>query len=63
VRGDTVDVVLEGRDGEVVLRDHVVGRERRLAVMGGYLVAGSDFRAKLLESLGRSPGEGMTPLM
>lgn len=60
VRGDTLDVVLRATTGEVLLSDRVVGPERRLAVLGGYLANGSDFRAKLVASLGRPDGKTPT---
>jgi hypothetical protein len=51
IRGDSLHVALEAVDGEILLEDRPVGPERRLAVLGGYLAAGSDFREKLVRSL------------
>jgi len=51
IRGDSLHVALESLDGEVLLEDRPVGPERRMAVLGGYLARGSDFREKLVRSL------------
>jgi hypothetical protein len=51
IRGDTLHVAFVALDGEVLLEDRPVGPERRMAVLGGYLAPGSDFREKLIRSL------------
>jgi hypothetical protein len=51
IRGDSLHVAFEALDGEILLEDRPVGPERRLAVLGGYLARGSDFRDKLVRSL------------
>lgn len=51
VRGDTLHSGYRSASGELLLRQTDVGRERRLAVLGSYLVQGSSFREGLLGSL------------
>lgn len=51
IRGDTLHVAFVGLDGEVLVEDRPVGPERRMAVLGGYLAKGSDFREELIRSL------------
>lgn len=51
IRGDTLHVAFVGLDGEVLVEDRPVGPERRMAVLGGYLAQGSDFREDLIRSL------------
>lgn len=51
IRGDTLHVALVALDGEVLVEDRPVGPERRMAVLGGYLAPGSDFREDLIRSL------------
>ncbi len=51
LRGDTLHVALVAGDGEVLVEDRPVGPERRMAVLGGYLSEGSDFREDLIRSL------------
>jgi hypothetical protein len=51
ISGDTLDVAFQALDGEVLIRSTPVGPERRLAVLGGYLARGSDFREDLVRSL------------
>lgn len=51
IRGDTLHVAFVALDGEVLVEDRPVGPERRMAVLGGYLGEGSDFREKLIRSL------------
>lgn len=51
ISGDTLDVAFQALDGEVLVRSRPVGPERRLAVLGGYLAPGSDFREELVRSL------------
>ncbi|MFO7894821.1 MAG: hypothetical protein R6U63_13885 [Longimicrobiales bacterium] len=51
VRGDTLHSGYRSASGEMLLRQTDVGRERRLAVLGSYLVKGSSFREGLLGSL------------
>lgn len=51
VRGDTLHSGYRAASGELLLRLTDVGRERRLAVLGSYLVEGSSFRKGLLDSL------------
>lgn len=51
IRGDTLHVAFVALDGEVLVEDWPVGPERRMAVLGGYLAEGSDFREKLIRSL------------
>lgn len=51
VRGDTLHSGYRAADGEWLLQQTDVGPERRLAVLGSYLVRGSSFREGLLDSL------------
>lgn len=51
IRGDTLRSVYRGANGEVLMDETQVGPERRLAVLGSYLVKKSDFRKGLIESL------------
>lgn len=51
IRGDSLHVAFETLEGEILIEDHPVGPERRMAVLGGYLAPGSDFRDKLVRSL------------
>ena len=51
LRGDTLHVALVAGDGEVLVEDRPVGPERRMAVLGGDLSEGSDFREDLIRSL------------
>ena len=51
IRGDTLHVAFVGLDGEVLVEDRPIGPERRMAVLGGYLAEGSDFRETLIRSL------------
>jgi hypothetical protein len=51
LRGDTLHVAFVALDGEVLVEDRPVGPERRMAVLGGYLAEGSDFREDLIRSL------------
>lgn len=51
IRGDTLHVAFVGLDGEILVEDRPVGPERRMAVLGGYLAQGSDFREDLIRSL------------
>lgn len=53
VRGDTLEVVVEAVEGGTPVVQRAVGAERRRATLGGYFVRGSDFRDKLIDSLGR----------
>lgn len=53
IRGDSLHVAFQTRDGSVPVEERPVGPERRLAVMAGYLAPGSDFREKLVRSLFR----------
>ena len=51
VRGDTLYSGYRSPTGEGLLRQRDVGPERRLSVLGSYLVEGSSFREGLLDSL------------
>ena len=51
VRGDTLHSGYRTPSDEWLLRQTDVGQERRLAVLGSYLVEGSSFREGLLDSL------------
>ena len=51
IKGDTLRSVYRGANGEVLMDEIQVGQERRLAVLGSYLVKKSDFRKGLIESL------------
>ncbi len=51
IRGDTLRTVFQTTDGEILIDQTDVGPERRLSVLGSFLVEGSDFRAGLLRSL------------
>lgn len=53
IRGDTLRTVFQTADGRILLDQRDVGPERRLAVLGGYLAPGSDFRRGLVESFVR----------
>ncbi|MEX2530487.1 MAG: hypothetical protein WD960_06915 [Gemmatimonadota bacterium] len=53
IRGDSLHVAFQARDGSVPVEQRPVGPERRLSVMAGYLAPGSEFREKLLRSLFR----------
>lgn len=50
IRGDSLHVVVQGRDGTVLLEERAVGPGRRLAVLGSYLAPESDFREPLVRS-------------
>lgn len=56
VRGDTLEVAVEARDGTLLLTDRPVGSSHRRSVLGGYLAPGSGFREGLIRSL--FPGGG-----
>ncbi len=51
VRGDTLHSGYRAADGDWLLQQTDVGPERRLSVLGSYLVEGSSFRKGLLDSL------------
>ena len=51
IKGDTLRSVYRGANGEVLMDEIQVGQERRLAVLGSYLVKKSDFRKGLIASL------------
>lgn len=51
IRGDTLHVAFVALDGKVLVEERPVGPERRMAVLGGYLAEGSDFREDLIRSL------------
>jgi len=51
IRGDSLHVAFETADGEILVEERPVGPSRRMAVLGGYLAEGSDFREKLVRSL------------
>lgn len=53
IRGDSLHVAFQTRDGSIPVEQRPVGPERRLSVMAGYLAPGSDFREKLVRSLFR----------
>ena len=50
IRGDTLHSGYRSPSGEWLLRQTDVGPERRRAVLGSYLVEGSSFRERLLDS-------------
>ena len=56
IRGDTVEVKIQGRDGAVLVEESPVGPTHRRSVLGGYLAPGSDFREDLVRSLFRREG-------
>ncbi len=56
IQGDTLRTVFVTVDGQVLVDHTDVGPQARLAVLGGFLEPGSDFRAGLLSSL-LDPGE------
>lgn len=51
ITGDTLTTQYLAVTGETLLNQRDVGPERRLAVLGGYFVRGSDFRKGLVKSL------------
>lgn len=51
IRGDTLRTVFRTSAGQILIDQTDVGPERRLSVLGGFLIAGSDFRKGLLASL------------
>jgi hypothetical protein len=51
IRGDTLRTVFQTAAGQTPIDQTDVGAERRLSVLGGFLVEGSDFRKGLLSSL------------
>ena len=51
IRGDTLRTQFIGLDGELLLEQTDVGRERRFAVLGSYLAPKSSFRKGLIRSL------------
>jgi hypothetical protein len=51
IRGDTLRTVFQSREGELVVDQTDVGRERRLSLLGSFFVKGSDFRPGLVGSL------------
>lgn len=51
IKGDTLRSIYRGANGEVLMDETQVGQERRLAILGSYLVEKSDFRKGLIESL------------
>jgi len=51
IRGDTLRTIVQSADGTTLLDQRDVGPERRLAGLGGYLAAGSDFRDGLIDSV------------
>jgi hypothetical protein len=51
IRGDTLRTVVRSADGTTLLDQTDVGPERRLAVLGGYLAPGGDFRDGLIDSV------------
>jgi hypothetical protein len=53
IRGDTLRTVFQTLDGMTPVDQTDVGPERRLSVLGGFFVEGSDFRKGLLTSLKR----------
>lgn len=57
IQGDSLRTVVQQEDGRVVVDQVDVGPQRRLAVLGGFLVRGSDFRGGLLSSLPPSMDE------
>ena len=60
IRGDSLHVVTQGANGEVLIEERAVGSERRRAVLGGYLAPGSDFRKGLTRSLLDGPADSST---
>lgn len=57
IRGDTLRSGYRSPEGEMLLDQVDVGAERRLAVVGSYLVEGSSFREGLVDSMMRQ-GDG-----
>jgi hypothetical protein len=55
IRGDTLHTVFQTVTGQIPIDQTDVGVERRLSVLGGFLVEGSDFRQGLLSSLRDGP--------
>jgi len=51
VSGDSLHVVVQASDGQILIEQRVVGPERRRAVLGGYLAPGSEFRGGLIRSV------------
>jgi hypothetical protein len=51
VSGDSLHVVVEASDGEILIESRAVGPERRRSVLGGYLAPGSEFRGGLIGSV------------
>jgi hypothetical protein len=51
IREDTLRTVFQERDGRIAIDQTDVGAGRRLTVLGGFLVEGSDFRRGLIASL------------
>ncbi|HSG48730.1 MAG TPA: hypothetical protein VLA43_13000 [Longimicrobiales bacterium] len=51
VRGDSLHVAVQARDGEGIAEVRGHGPEHRLTLLGTYMAPGSDFREKLLQSL------------
>ncbi len=51
IKGDTLRSVYRGTDGKILMDQTQFGEQRRLAVLGSYLVKKSDFREGLIESL------------
>lgn len=57
IRGDTLVSGYRSANGEMLLEQTDVGPERRLSVLGSYLVEGSSFRERLLDSMMREDGD------
>ena len=51
IKGDTLRSVYRGTDGNILMDQTQFGEQRRLALLGSYLVQKSDFRQGLIESL------------
>jgi hypothetical protein len=51
IKGDTLRSVYRGTDGKILMDQTQFGEQRRLALLGSYLVQKSDFRQGLIESL------------
>ncbi|HUV13011.1 MAG TPA: hypothetical protein VMY18_05155 [Acidobacteriota bacterium] len=51
IKGDTLRSVYRGTDGKILMDQTQFGEQRRLALLGSYLVRNSDFRQGLIESL------------
>ena len=51
IRGDTLVSAYRATDGHRLLQQTDIGPQRRLAVLGSYLVRGSSFRPEILDAL------------